>query len=273
MRIGLGSYSFRWAIGTDHFRPPNPLTPFDLVKEAAHLGSRVLQIADNRLLDSYTDEQLRDLRHTAEASSVSLEIGTSGATEARLLHYLDIAHALGTPLVRLVLDGPNVHPSFNEARDILRHIAPLYLGTGVSLAIENHFLLPSPELIKLVESVDSAAVGVCLDTANSLACQEWPLETVRQLAPYALNVHLKDYRIDPHPEGIGVVISGAPLGEGKQNIPAILEAISSTRKDINVILEQWLARQGDETATLHLEREWVERSLAAARQYLSNQAK
>lgn len=268
MRIGLGSYSFRWAIGTPDFRPARPLTPFDLIDRTAELGCDLLQIADHPMLEAFTDEHLRSLKAAAAQQGVSLEIGTSGATERRLLRFLDIASKLDSIMVRIVLDGQDTHPSLQEAGEILRKVARMYRMEGVTLAIENHFLIPSPKLVELIEFVNDPAVGVCLDTANSLACQEWPEETVRILAPYAVNVHLKDYVIRPHPEGVGVVVTGAPIGEGRQDIHGIVSIIESSRKELSYILEQWFPRQEDESSTLTMERESARRNMIGARRIL-----
>jgi sugar phosphate isomerase/epimerase len=272
MRIGLSSYLFRWAIGTPVFRPARPMSPMDLVNRTAELGCDLVQIADHPMLEGYTERDLRVLKNVAEESSVELEVGTSGATEVRLRRFLDIACQLDARIVRIVLDGPDAHPSVEEAGALLKKIAPSYGDAGVTLAIENHFLIPSQDLAGLIEFVDHPAVGVCLDTANSVACQEWPLDTVRILAPYAVNVHMKDYVIGPHPEGVGVVLSGAPLGEGRQDIGGVVEAINSTGKEMNYILEQWFPRQADEPATLNMEMEWTRRNILAARRILQERS-
>jgi hypothetical protein len=43
MRLGLGSYTWRWGIGIGDRRPVRPLTPADLVVRTAALGVRLLQ--------------------------------------------------------------------------------------------------------------------------------------------------------------------------------------------------------------------------------------
>jgi sugar phosphate isomerase/epimerase len=80
---------------------------------------------------------------------------------------------------------------------------------------------------------------------------------------------LKDYVVLPHPEGIGVTISGAPLGQGSQDVRAILDLLRAAGRDIAVILEQWLPRQEDAVTTLRLEETWAAASVAAARAYLA----
>jgi sugar phosphate isomerase/epimerase len=209
------------------------------------------------------------VRAAARDCGIGLEIGTSGATPARLTRFLAIAAALDAPLVRLVLDGRDARPSLGEARTILAAAAPAYRRAGVTLAVENHFGLASTDLVRLVETIDDAAVGVCLDTANSIGSREWPLDTVRRLAPYAVCLHLKDYVVLPHPEGIGVLVSGAPLGQGCQNVDAILNEVRAAGRDVGVVLEHWLPRQEDAAATLRQEEAWAETSVAAARAYLA----
>jgi sugar phosphate isomerase/epimerase len=71
----------------------------------------------------------------------------------------------------------------------------------------------------------------------------------------------------PHPEGIGVVISGAPLGQGCQDVGAILDAVRAAGRDVTVVLEHRLPRQDDEATTLRLEEAWAQTSVVAARAY------
>lgn len=266
-QIGLGSYSFRWAIGVARMQPAQPLDPESLVQRVAALDCHLVQIADHPALEHCTKAHVRALKERADQLGVTLELGLSGATSARLLYYLDLAQGLGATLVRLALVSADTHPSLDEAYHVVAMVAPRYEAAGVRLAIENHFLLPSPRLIHLIERLGSPAVGVCLDTANSIACGEWPRETIQLLAPFAFNVHLKDYSIMPHPEGIGIVISGAPLGEGAQDLPSIAQAIRAMPHRPSVILEQWLPWQDTEEKTLARETEWARRSLATARRH------
>ena len=87
------------------------------------------------------------------------------------------------------------------------------------------------------------------------------METIGILAPYARNAHVKDYRLVPHPEGTGGSVVGAPLGEGRLDIDAVLAALRAIgRDDMGVILEQWCPRGRDEEATVQMETRWREQS-------------
>lgn len=269
MRLGIGTYAFRWAVGTPTFPSPNPLTAGRFVRLVAELGAEVAQFAENLPLERLTPAELDELRRTADGLGVALEVGTAGCTPERLRRHLDIAQRLGSDLVRLVLHSGDCSPTPQQALEALREVLPRYERAGVSIAVENHFLLRSPALLELVRAAQSPALGVCLDTANSIACGEWPLETAKMLAPFALTVHLKDYAIRPDPDGAGLVISGAPLGEGQQDLPQLMRALAlPASRNASLILEQWLPKSADPAALLRKELDWVQRGVAAARRLL-----
>jgi len=262
MELGIGSYSFRWALGTSDFAPTRPLALVDLVAEAAQLGCRVLQIADNRELDSASRDELVRLLAQARSAGVRLQVGLSGASASRLAHYLDIAMSLEADLVRLVLHGEGVDPTDAQAAAVLREVADDYERAGVRVGIENHFLTPSSHMIDILDAVDSPTVGVVLDVANSIMCSEWPAETVTALAPWAFCLHLKDYRIVPDAEGVGGHIVGAPLGRGLTDIEAVLDAVAPFDVGtLAIILEQWVPRLGSVAETLAAETYWRETSV------------
>lgn len=256
MQIGLGSYAFRWAVGTDTFRPSAPMDVAALIDETAALGCGLLQVADSHELDGASAEHLNELRTHAERRGVRLQAGTSGAGIERLRRYLDVAAALDADLLRLVLHGNGVEPDLHEAEQALRAVGPDFEASGVRIGIENHFRTPSRDLVALVENLGSPAVGVVLDTANSVMSGEWPVETVSLLAPYAVGLHLKDYAVIPDAEGVGGHVIGRPLGEGWMDLRAVLESVAQHDDDglFGVVLEHWLPREESEVATLASER-------------------
>jgi sugar phosphate isomerase/epimerase len=85
------------------------------------------------------------------------------------------------------------------------------------------------------------------------------MQTIDILAPYARNAHVKDYRLVLHPDGIGGHLIGAPLGESRLDIDAVLAALRGIgRDDLGVILEQWCPRGRDEETTVQMETRWRE---------------
>jgi sugar phosphate isomerase/epimerase len=116
--------------------------------------------------------------------------------EAR--RFIDLAHALGAPYVRVF--GNNYVPGV--ARDeMLAHIAGglQELGRyaqdkGVTVLIESHGdFTDSPSLRAILERADSPAVALLWDAHHTFVSgKEEPEETVRQLGRYIRHTHLKD---------------------------------------------------------------------------------
>ena len=78
MRLGLSSYTYTWAVGVPGDAPARPMTAIDLVRRAAALGVRLVQIADNLPLDRLPEAELRDLEAEAIRLEVAIEVGTRG---------------------------------------------------------------------------------------------------------------------------------------------------------------------------------------------------
>ena len=96
------------------------------------------------------------------------------------------------------------------------------------------------------------------------------MQTISTLAPYVRNVHLEDYRLEPHPEGVGGRIVGAPLGDGLLDVNAVLAVLRGhDRGDLGVIIEQWCPLGSDEETTIRMETKWREQSFLFASQRLN----
>lgn len=262
MQIGMGSYAYRWSVGTGDIQPASPWTIDDLIDEVAELDCSVLQLADSGALDGASESELARLKSHADERGVSLQTGTSGLTEERLRKYIDISVALGADVLRIVLHDENVDPSVREAVKTLKGVEEVLEFAGVTVAIENHFMTTSPDLVRIIEAVGSKRVGICVDTANSIVAGEWPAETLRQLVPYAVNAHVKDFRIIPAAYGVGGRLEGRRLGEGWLDLDAVLTALQRRDNEIGceidlaVILEHWLDPLPDEVERLDTEHDW-----------------
>ncbi|WP_179378062.1 sugar phosphate isomerase/epimerase family protein [Jannaschia marina] len=262
--LGLGSYTFRWSIGHKGLLPPEPLTHLDLIGIAAEHGLGLVQFADNIPVDTLDAAGLAMLRAEADAKGVSIEIGTQAFDADQVGRYLGIAKMLDAELLRVALDAPDAAVPVPELATAFRDLLPQARAAGVRIAIENHFNYPSPRLVALLEEIDDPSVGVCLDVANSICAGEWPAETVARLAPHTINLHLKDYDILPDPYGVGFAIEGVPLGQGRTDCRAVLEALPRDR-EVNVILEHWLPRRDDMAAARAAEHDWLRQGVAHAR--------
>lgn len=263
MRLGIGSYAYRWALGTETFRPAQPATVADLVRDAAQMGVDVLQVADSAELEAAPDSALTELLALARDLGIRFQTGTTGAHPEQLARHIHIARILEADVVRVVLDdgadpGPEV--------EALRAVLPQLDEHGLTVGIENHFTMTSPRILEVLEQLDHVRVGVVLDVANSIMCQEWPAQTIDQLAPHAVCVHLKDCRLEPDPEGVGGHVVGTPLGTGVVDLPAALAAVRARDDgELAVILEQWAPRLPGIEETLKLEQEWRRAAVDHAR--------
>ena len=268
MRLGLGSYTYTWAIGVPGRPPAQPLTAPDLVRRAAAAGVGCVQIADNLPLDALGDGERRDLRTLAVEMAVAIEVGARGLTAERLERFLDLAVFFHSPILRFVIDGPGYQPTVDSVVAVVREALPRLRASGVRLAIENHDRFPTRTLVEVVERLGARHVGICLDTVNSFAALEGPEVVVERLAPYALNLHVKDFTITRVNGQMGFAVEGAPAGQGRLAVPWLLRQLEAAGRDVNAILELWTPRASSVEETFEREAEWARASVAYLRRLI-----
>ncbi|MCG8639676.1 MAG: sugar phosphate isomerase/epimerase, partial [Desulfobacterales bacterium] len=195
MRLGISSYTYTWAVGVPGKIPENPLTPFDLIDKASGHGLNCLQIADNMPLHRYSNDVLYKIKQYADSRKVALEVGTRGLTLDNLDRYLKIAVILNSPILRMVIDLNDYEPCLDECIRTIQDFSAELERHNIKLAIENHDRFKAREFEKLVRASGSAWVGICLDSVNSIGAGEG-IETVTEmLAPYTINLHIKEYTV------------------------------------------------------------------------------
>ena len=114
-------------------------------------------------------------------------------------------------------DRERLDVSVEEERrfvDGLRQVAPVAEETGVAIAIETSF--SAAQLIRIVDAVGSAKVGVYQDLANAITYQQDPAATLRALGKRIVMLHVKD----TGPEG-----GNCALGEGRVDWKACRAAV------------------------------------------------
>jgi sugar phosphate isomerase/epimerase len=247
--IGLGSYAFFWAhragLGLD-----------DALRRTADLGVTLFQICDHPPVDALSPAELRRVRALAERLGVRLQLGTRGLAPEHLRRQLAIATELGCTLLRSMVDTP-----VPEARRLLRAAVPALDAAGVTLALETYERVSTAALVELVAAASHPRVGICLDPGNTVARLEHPGDVIELAAPYAVNVHVKDFAFARAAGQIGFTLAGAPLGEGLLDRRRLLAA--TPRSDH--VVEHWLPPQEDLASTVALERDWTIRALEELR--------
>ena len=268
MQLGLGSYAFRWSIGIKDQQLARPMTAFDLLEVADGYGLSVVQYADNMPLDRLGEGDHHRLYEVAAEKGIALELGTQCFDADEVSRYIVIGQRLHAKIMRVALDAEDALVPVADLAESLRPLLDKARAAGMRIAIENHFNYPSPRMVDLLGAVDDNALGVCLDVANSICAGEWPEETVRLLAPFAINLHLKDYVIIPDTYGVGFSIHGVPLGQGRAPVAWILDQLAHCPPEMSVILEHWLPKGADMDAARAQEKRWLDQTVAAARDFI-----
>ncbi len=259
MKLGIGTYTLTWNIGVPQYGPPAcPLDELDLIKLAAQHGVPVVQFADNLPLHTFNEDRLERLRSAASKHGIVIETGTRGSDPAHLRRYLELTHRLRGKLLRTLITTSDLEHAASELYDVI----PVLEEYGITLAIENHGHHTTRQLKALFERFSHPLIGCCLDTINSFGALEDPERVIEQLAPYTVNLHIKDFDIARIDHQMGFTITGTAAGRGRLDIPALLKTIQSNGLESNAILELWTPYQNDVDTTAALELQWMEESLA-----------
>lgn len=269
MRLGLGSYTFTWAVGVPGQPPAHPLTALEVLQRAHALGLGVAQFCDNLPLAALGKEEFDRFCGFAREHQIAIELGTQGSGEtANLLAHLELAQRLEAPFMRLVIDAPGDEPTPEETVSRLRPLLPRFAAANVKLAIENHDRFCCRTLVRLVEELGPEQVGICLDTVNSFGALEGPEVAVETLAPYTINLHIKDFVIARVSSRMGFVVNGCAVGRGRLNVPWVLERVRSAGRNVNAIIELWTAYGPTLEETIERESRWAQESVRYLRRLI-----
>jgi len=262
MVLGLSSFAFGWSVGVPGSMPLKPMNEMDLLKATLHFGMKCLQIGDNLPLHLLSSERLAQLKAATTQDNIRLEVGARKLTREHLDQYIQIASDLNSGLLRFVIDGNQYEPPLKSVAVIIKEALPKLTQHKITLGIENHDRFKATELADLMESIGSAQVGICLDCVNSLGAGEGLDWVISTLAPYTVNLHVKDFVIQRLPHQMGFTVSGTPLGRGMINLPGLLEKLSQYNRCTSAVLEQWVGPEATIEETLKKERLWVEEGVA-----------
>lgn len=261
MLLGISSFSYGWSVGVPSQMPDLPFSAADLVNRTLGFGLHCLQIGDNLPLHKLPESERTALRELLTKNDIRLEIGARGLTESHLREYIDLASYYRSPLLRFVTDGDDYEPTINTIIAIVRRALPQLRDAGITLGIENHDRFKAEDLSAVLTAIDDPTVGICLDTVNSLGAGEDLERVVEELAPFTVNLHIKDYTIARASHKMGFVVSGAPAGKGMLNIPALVDRLSVYGRCESAVLEQWVPPADSVNATISREEEWAIESI------------
>jgi len=259
MAIGLSTYAYFWRWSDPTARP---LGLLDMIEQTAQLGATVFQICDYPPIERMSRDELDRVRRHAEAAGIHLELGTRGVTTGHLSHYLDLATRLDARFVRSMLHTRDHRPTVDEAVRLLSGVLPAYAERGVTIGLETYEQVSTDDLLAVVEAVGDPSLGICLDPANCVARLELPDQVVARVAPYVVNLHIKDFTFTRQPGWVGFALVGCPLGTGLLDYDRMIGMVEPAAREINQIVEHWLPPTGSVEETCLLEDEWTRHSVA-----------
>ena len=268
MKLGLSSFSYGWAIGVRGFQPPRPLDELGLLDKCRELDVKLLQVGDNLPLHTFNTTRLAKFADRAAQEGVELEVGARGLTRQHVGQYASIARRIGANLIRFVIDDAEHRPKAEEVVSVLREVVSEL--ECLTLGIENHDRFPAAVLRSIVQATGSERVGVCLDTANSLGSGEGIEAVAAQLAPFTVNLHVKDFVVERAPHLMGFSVQGRPAGEGMMDIPSLLRQVAAHGRCATAVLELWTPPESNVEATIAKEARWAEASLEYLKPLFSN---
>jgi 3-oxoisoapionate decarboxylase len=269
MKLGIGSYTYTWAIGVPGYvYEDKKLTALELVNRAAELGVEVVQICDNLPLHKLTDKELQEVRVAAEKAGIKIEVGTRGVEPEHLRIYLQIAEYVKSDILRVILHKNQGSITIQEAAAYIKEVLSEFEVKNISIAIENHERHPVRELAALINELNSPYAGICLDTVNSFGALESPREVIETLSPYTINLHFKDFQIKRLDHMMGFQITGTPAGKGMLDAGNLLEVMKEQGKDQSVILELWTPYAGTIRDTVIKENQWAVESINYLKEWI-----
>jgi 3-oxoisoapionate decarboxylase len=219
-------------------------TFFDLCHRAGTGGCQL----DLSQLESHDPEYLRRLRARLDELQLDIELSVPSKwleSPEAFGEMASMAGTLGASRLRVALLYGRRYESFASREEwvafrdrwhaALASLRPSFTRHTLHVGIENHKDFLAPELVALLEHVDSPYVGACVDFGNNLAMLEDAVETVEALAPWAVTTHVKDMAVRVTPDGFE--LSEVPLGHGLLPLPRLLDILRRAKPDVRFVLE------------------------------------
>ncbi|MDG1894938.1 MAG: sugar phosphate isomerase/epimerase [Fuerstiella sp.] len=246
-RLGLVTYSCRHR--RDQMKKADPsfglFKPDNLLNHCLKIGAGGMQLSLGTL-DADTATQLR--RRIEQAGLYIEGIVTAPFEKKNIDTFetqLKTAAQVGATAVRTTIIPGRRYETFDSlakfrefearGRRALEIAAPIAEKYRVAVAVENHKDHCNDERVALFEHISSEFVGACVDTGNSVALLEDPVETVKALAPWAHSVHLKDQSLQPYKDGF--LLADIPLGQGSLDMKSIVNILRQEKPNVNFSLE------------------------------------
>ncbi len=238
MKISVCSYSFNQYIKSGR------LTQFDYIAKAKELGFDAIDFTELDAPDIKSQRELaKRLRDEADRLGIEIHAYAIGANlyregweecereVERLCDQLQIASILGAKIMRHDVcsklgksgNGRSFGLMLPTIAENARRVADYGASLGIRTCTENHGFISqdSYRVEALFNAVAHDNFGVLVDIGNFLCVDEDPVSAVSRLAPYAVHVHVKDFKYTTEDDCAGKIytrganyIRATALGEG-----------------------------------------------------------
>jgi sugar phosphate isomerase/epimerase len=208
-----------------------------LIEYAAKHKVDSLLFSDLDVYETHDIGYLKEIKQEIEKQKIILHAGTGGIcptsksfkdkygnAEDHLRLLIKVAEGVGSSVARCYLGsskdrktegGIRVHMA--STIETLKKVRKQALDSGVRIAVENHAGdMHSKELVELIEKAGPDFVGATIDTGNSTWTLEDPVETFRNLSPFAVCSGIRDSMVWPSEKGVKV--QWTAMGEGCVNM-------------------------------------------------------
>jgi len=262
MKTSVSSYSFQGLINK------GSETQFSVIKRAKELGFDAIEfitLSPHDGSDKQTYAKL--LKEEADRNGIAISCYSVGADMLgqdkqavieELKAEIDVAALLGTDLVRHDIGfafpaGTRGYQGYSNClpkfADICRAVTEYAATKGIRTCTENHgyFSQDSLRVEQLVNTVAHGNFGLLVDTGNFLCVDEDPITAVGRCAPYAFNVHIKDFLLKSGQEGLipqgffptrgGNFLRGTVAGHGIVPLVSCVRALKQAGYDGYLTLE------------------------------------
>jgi sugar phosphate isomerase/epimerase len=148
-------------------------------------------------------------------------------------------------------------PGFAKMLRRLGEVADIFNAAGLAVALETG-QETAPVLLKLLQKLKRANVGVNFDPANMLLYDKGdPIQALRLLGPWVRQVHIKDARRTRQPGTWGDEV---PAGAGEVDWPAFFATLEEINFPGNLVIEREAGNQ--RVADIRQASELVQRCVA-----------
>ena len=244
-RLGIDDFSYNIRSRAEQAGYPPKVThdPLTFLKYCHSIGAGGLQCVIGRRDEAY----VKELRAYVEDNDLFIEdsVWLGGKVDLdRFEAGVRSVKAAGARAIRGFCGGRryeqfDTREQFDEFANrswkAIESVAPIVEKHRIPLAIENHKDWLIPHMLERLKCIDSEYVGVCIDTGNSFAILEDPMDVVNAYAPWAHSVHLKDMAVCEYEDGF--LLADVVLGEGTLDLPQIVEIIRKAKPGMKFSVE------------------------------------